>query len=158
MKKRTRARELVLQALYQLDLQGDDFIPEIGNFVSDEEEDASTAQFAIKIAKGVVVEIEVIDNTIRKVAQNWDIERMAVIDRNILRMATHEILHMDEIPPKVSINEAIELGKRFSTKNSGAFINGILDRIKTRAAEDAEAGDDITDDEPAAAAEGETLE
>ena len=158
MKKRTCARELVLQALYQLDLQGDDFIPEIGNFVSDEEEDASTAQFAIKIAKGVVVEIEVIDNTIRKVAQNWDIERMAVIDRNILRMATHEILHMDEIPPKVSINEAIELGKRFSTKNSGAFINGILDRIKTRAAEDAEAGDDITDDEPAAAAEGETLE
>ena len=158
MKKRTRARELVLQALYQLDLQGDDFIPEIGNFVSDEEEDASTAQFAIKIAKGVVVEIEVIDNTIRKVAQNWDIERMAVIDRNILRMATHEILHMDEIPPKVSINEAIELGKRFSTKNSGAFINGILDRIKTRAAEDAEAGDDIIDDEPAAAAEGETLE
>jgi transcription antitermination factor NusB len=135
VKKRTRARELVLQALYQLDLQGDEFIPEIGEFVNDEEKDASTADFAIKIAKGVVVEIEIIDETIRDVAQNWDIERMAVIDRNILRMATHEILHMDEIPPKVSINEAIELGKRYSTKNSGAFINGILDRIKTRAAE-----------------------
>lgn len=150
MKKRTRARELALQALYQLDLQGDDFIPEISNFVNDEEEDAGISHFAIKIVKGVVVEIEAIDETIREVAQNWDIERMAVIDRNILRMATHEILNMDEIPPKVSINEAIELGKRFSTKNSGSFINGILDRIKTRAAE-AEAAEDEPDepDEPA---------
>ena len=135
MKKRTRARELVLQVLYQLDLQGDDFIPEMGEFIHEEESDPDTANFALKIAKGVVVEIETIDKTIREVAQNWDLERMAVIDRNILRMAAHELMNLDEIPPKVSINEAIELGKRFSTKNSGAFINGILDRIKTRVAE-----------------------
>lgn len=135
MKKRTRARELVLQVLYQLDLQGDDFIPEMGEFIHEEESDPDTANFALKIAKGVVVEIETIDKTIRGVAQNWDLERMAVIDRNILRMAAHELMNLDEIPPKVSINEAIELGKRFSTKNSGAFINGILDRIKTRVAE-----------------------
>lgn len=139
MKKRTRARELVLQALYQLDLQGDDFVPELGEFIHEEEEDPDTANFALKIVKGVVVDIENIDKTIREVAQNWDLERMAVIDRNILRMATHELLNMDDIPPKVSINEAIELGKRFSTKNSGAFINGILDRIKTRVAEAAAA-------------------
>jgi transcription antitermination factor NusB len=135
VKKRTRARELVLQVLYQLDLQGDDFIPEMGEFIHEEESDPDTANFALKIAKGVVVEIETIDKTIRGVAQNWDLERMAVIDRNILRMAAHELMNLDEIPPKVSINEAIELGKRFSTKNSGAFINGILDRIKTRVAE-----------------------
>ena len=135
MKKRTRARELVLQVLYQLDLQGDDFIPEMGEFIHEEESDPDTANFALKIAKGVVVEIETIDKTIRGVVQNWDLERMAVIDRNILRMAAHELMNLDEIPPKVSINEAIELGKRFSTKNSGAFINGILDRIKTRVAE-----------------------
>ena len=135
MKKRTRARELVLQVLYQLDLQGDDFVPEMAEFIHEEESDPDTANFALKIAKGVVVEIETIDKTIREVAQNWDLERMAVIDRNILRMAAHELMNLDEIPPKVSINEAIELGKRFSTKNSGAFINGILDRIKTRVAE-----------------------
>ena len=135
MKKRTRARELVLQVLYQLDLQGDDFIPEMGEFIHEEESDPDTANFALKIAKGVVDEIETIDKTIRGVVQNWDLERMAVIDRNILRMAAHELMNLDEIPPKVSINEAIELGKRFSTKNSGAFINGILDRIKTRVAE-----------------------
>ena len=65
-------------------------------------------------------------------AQNWQIERMAVIDRNVLRMAAFELLHCGESPPKVAINEGIELGKRFSTQNSGAFINGILDKIKNR--------------------------
>jgi transcription antitermination factor NusB len=83
------------------------------------------------LVRGVTAERDEIDAKISSVAQNWDITRMAVIDRNVLRMASYELLYRDEIPPKVSINEAIELGKRFSTKNSGAFINGILDRIKT---------------------------
>ena len=135
MKKRTRARELALQALYQLDLQGESFADAVGDFVRDEEPDKETAEFAIELVRGVVVEQEAIDEAIRAVAQNWDLERMAVVDRNVLRMATHELMHRDEIPPKVSINEAIELGKRFSTKNSGAFINGILDRIKSGLAE-----------------------
>ena len=65
-----------------------------------------------------------------KVARNWDLRRMATIDRNVLRMAIFELLYCEDIPPKVSINEAIELGKKFSTANSGAFINGILDRVK----------------------------
>jgi N utilization substance protein B len=72
---------------------------------------------------------------IQSVAQNWEISRMAVIDRNVLRMATFELLHCRDIPPKVAINEAIEIGKRFSTQNSGAFINGILDKIKSRFAD-----------------------
>ena len=131
MKKRTRARELALQALYQLDIQGHAFAEEVGDYVRDEEHDAETADFAIELVRGVFVERDAIDAAIRAVAQNWDLERMAVVDRNVLRMATHELMHLDEIPPKVSINEAIELGKRFSTKNSGAFINGILDRIKS---------------------------
>jgi len=135
LKKRTRARELALQALYQLDLQGESFADAVGDFVRDEEPDKETAEFAIELVRGVVVEQEAIDEAIRAVAQNWDLERMAVVDRNVLRMATHELMHRDEIPPKVSINEAIELGKRFSTKNSGAFINGILDRIKSGLAE-----------------------
>ena len=131
MKKRTRARELAVQALYQLDIQGDAFAEEVGAYVRDEEHDTETADFAIELVRGVFVERDAIDAAIRAVAQNWDLERMAVVDRNVLRMATHELMHLDEIPPKVSINEAIELGKRYSTKNSGAFINGILDRIKS---------------------------
>jgi hypothetical protein len=70
---------------------------------------------------------------IQGVAQNWNISRMAVVDRNVLRLATFELLHCQDIPPKVAINEAIELGKRYSTQNSGAFINGILDKIMNRA-------------------------
>lgn len=135
MKKRTRARELALQALYQLDIQGESFSEEVGAFVHDEESDSETAEFALSLVRGVILEQDVIDARIREVAQNWDLERMAIVDRNVLRMATQELMFMDEIPPKVSINEAIELGKRFSTKNSGAFINGILDRIKTGLAE-----------------------
>ena len=81
---------------------------------------------------GVVEHRDELDGVIRGVAQNWEIARMAVIDRNVLRMAAYELLHCPDIPPKVAINEAIELGKRFSTQNSGAFINGILDKIMTR--------------------------
>lgn len=131
MKKRTRARELALQALYQLDIQGEDFASEVAGFVGEEETDAETVEFALALVRGVALEREELDTRISSVAQNWDISRMAVIDRNVLRMATYELLFREEIPPKVSINEAIELGKRFSTKNSGAFINGILDRIKS---------------------------
>ncbi len=135
MKKRTRAREIALQALYQLDIQGEDFAKHVASFLADEESDNETVEFALGLVRGVVSERDEIDAAISRVAQNWDIKRMAVVDRNVLRMASFELLFRDEIPPKVSINEAIELGKRFSTKNSGAFINGILDRIKTAAAE-----------------------
>ena len=71
-----------------------------------------------------------IDQLLQQVARNWDLKRMAAIDRNVLRMAVFELLHCPDIPPKVTINEAIELGKKFSTANSGGFINGILDRIR----------------------------
>lgn len=135
MKKRTRAREIALQALYQLDVQGQDFLPDVSDFLSEEEPDRETVEFALGLVRGVYSQCTELDRAIAAVAQNWDIGRMAIVDRNVLRMASFELLYRDEIPPKVSINEAIELGKRFSTKNSGAFINGILDRIKTRAQE-----------------------
>ena len=132
MKKRTRARELALQFLYQLDLRGPDFLGAAATFLRDEEDDKSTREFALHLIRGTAEHLDTIDDLIRDVAQNWDIERMAVIDRNVLRMATYELAHRDDIPPKVSINEAIELGKRYSTKNSGGFINGVLDKIKDR--------------------------
>ena len=134
MKKRTRARELALQFLYQLDLRGPEFVEETAEFLREEEPDQGTREFAQHLIKGTVEHAGEIDDVIRQVAQNWDIERIAVIDRNVLRMATYEILRCKDIPPKVSINEAIELGKRYSTQNSGGFINGVLDKIKDRLA------------------------
>ena len=132
MKKRTRAREVALQFLYQLDLRGDDLLEEAKSFIRGEERDAETARFALRLVQGTFEHKEAIDKAIQAVAQNWNISRMAVVDRNVLRLATYELLHCDDIPPKVAINEAIELGKRYSTQNSGAFINGILDKIMNR--------------------------
>lgn len=133
MKKRTRSRELALQFLYQLDLRGDDLVSESKDYVRAEERDAETQKFALRLIEGTFEHWDEIDKSIQSVAQNWNISRMAVVDRNVLRLATYELLHCKDIPPKVAINEAIELGKRYSTSNSGAFINGILDKIMNRA-------------------------
>jgi N utilization substance protein B len=86
----------------------------------------------MRLIEGTLAEQAEIDEVIQQVAQNWNISRMAVVDRNVLRLATYELLNCQDIPPKVAINEAIEIGKRYSTQNSGAFINGILDRIMNR--------------------------
>ncbi len=130
MKKRTRARELALQFLYQFDLRGPEFLEEEMSFLAGEEADEGTREFASLLIQGTAEHLEEINAVIREVAQNWDIGRMAVIGGNVLRMATYELLYCEDIPPKVSINEAIELGKRYSTQNSGGFINGVLDKIK----------------------------
>ena len=132
MKKRTRSRELALQFLYQIDLLGPEKLSDLTDFLREEGGDPETARYARVLIEGTVDSTSEIDAEIQHVAQNWQIERMAVIDRDVLRLAAFELLHCDEIPPKVAINEGIELGKRFSTQNSGAFINGILDKIKNR--------------------------
>ena len=132
MKSRTRGRELALQFLYQVDLRGKSALGERDLFLKEEEQDKEARKFAEARIEGVLESQAELDRTIQEVAQNWDISRMAVIDRNVLRLAAFELLHCKDIPPKVAINEAIEIGKRFSTSNSGAFINGILDKIKTR--------------------------
>ncbi len=150
MKKRTRARELALQFLYQMDLRGADLLPEAKAFFRAEEEDKSAREFAAQLVNGVAEHQQELDQAIRAVAQNWEITRMAVIDRNVLRMAAFELFHCPDVPPKVAINEAIELGKRFSTQNSGAFINGILDKVKDRARAGASARPDEPGVEPAA--------
>ncbi len=138
LKKRTRSRELALQFLYQVDLLGPEKLNDLTGFLQEQAEgsDAETSRYARLLVEGTLDAAPELDAEIQFVAQNWQVDRMAVIDRNVLRMAAFEILHCDEIPPKVAINEGIELGKRFSTQNSGAFINGILDKIKNRAAEE----------------------
>ena len=132
MKKRSRGRELALQFLYQLDLRGPDLASEADEFLKSQESEREARSFARQLIDGVLTHFDELNGVIQGVAQNWDIARMAVIDRNVLRLAAYELLHRTDIPPKVAINEAIELGKRYSTQNSGAFINGILDKIKTR--------------------------
>ncbi len=132
IKKRTRARELCLQYLYQIDLLGDGILDDLDDFLREEETDRDTRTYAREMIRTTSKERTHIDGEIQAVAQNWEIHRMAVIDRNVLRLATYELLFRDDIPPKVAINEAIELGKRFSTSNSGSFINGILDKIKSK--------------------------
>lgn len=154
---RRRARESALQLLYQ-----DEFHEPAGRRVAEryywEEAEEAPArkplrEFAARIVAGVREKREAIDDHIRRVARNWKIERMGRVDRNILRMATYELLFVADIPPKVSLNEAIEIAKAYGTEDSSAFINGILDRIsrdlqkKTGGrSEDAMSEDDAEDD------------
>lgn len=90
----------------------------------------ATRLFADKLIRGVLESLPELDRKIKEYAQNWDLRRMAAVDRNILRMAIYEMLHRDDIPPVVSINEAVDIAKKFSTQDSGKFVNGILDKIK----------------------------
>jgi N utilization substance protein B len=93
-------------------------------------EEAAIRAFAEPLIRGALQHAAEIDAEIKKHAKNWDIHRMAVVDRNILRLAIYEMLHREDIPPIVSINEAVDIAKRFSTEESGKFVNGILDKVK----------------------------
>ena len=130
MRKRTKARECVLKILYAVDITKE--APEkcIEIFwQSNDEPEPQVRAFADTLVLGVSKNIELIDRVISEHATNWELKRMAVIDRNILRFATHELLFMDDIPPKVAINEAIDIAKKYGDKDSGKFVNGILDKI-----------------------------
>lgn len=93
-------------------------------------EEAAIQAFAEPLIRGALEHLPELDEQVKKYAHNWDIHRMAVVDRNVLRLAIYEMLHRDDIPPIVSINEAVEIAKRFSTEESGKFVNGILDKVK----------------------------
>ncbi|MBU4376755.1 MAG: transcription antitermination factor NusB [Candidatus Omnitrophica bacterium] len=130
MRKRTKAREYALKILYQIEMTGDGYADALKSFWEREsEKENSISEFAGQLVKGVVENMKEIDATITKYATNWQIDRMAVVDRNILRIAAFEILRLDDIPPKVSINEAIDIAKKYGDKDSGKFVNGILDKI-----------------------------
>lgn len=130
MRKRTKAREIALQFLYQQDIRNDDWSNNIFDFepLKDVEEDI--ANFANSLMKGALENISTLDDIISKSAQNWQLKRMATVDRNILRMAAYELIYESEVPAKVSINEAINLAKKYGDEESGKFVNGILDKIK----------------------------
>lgn len=132
MRKRTLARECALKILYRIEISKESVDSSLKDFWSKSGKTVNkdTHEFADFLVEGVVEHIAAIDHVISKYTDNWNISRMAVIDRNILRMAVYEMLHRDDIPPNVSINEAIELAKKYGDIDSGKFVNGILDKIK----------------------------
>jgi N utilization substance protein B len=152
---RREARERAVQFLFQYDLNQPEDLGEALRLFWDSQRSAALAEekgaarwgeavelppptaeeqavraFAEPLIRGVVEHMADLDNQIKKYARNWDIRRMAVVDRNVLRLAIYEMLYREDIPPVVSINEAVDIAKRFSTEESGKFVNGILDKVK----------------------------
>ena len=155
MGKRREARERALQFLFQADVNRPENLDEaLDHFwssqraaaVAEEKGDATWGQkvelppptaeealvrtFADPLIRGVLEHREEIDAHIQRHSHNWDMRRMAVVDRNVMRLAIFEMLHRDDIPPVVSINEAVDVAKKFSTVDSGRFVNGILDKVR----------------------------
>jgi transcription antitermination protein NusB len=134
MGKRRKSRELGLQLLYQLELQGEpNPEPHFAEFWSRHPVEEDVRGYAETIVRGVKLHQAKIDELISQYAEHWEIDRMAVVDRNLLRAGIFELLwgaeEGAEVPPKVAINEALEVAKKFSTHESSRFINGVLDRI-----------------------------
>ena len=130
MGSRTKARECALQALYQLDTSGGSTSDVLaGLWAHFEPVDDDTKAFAEQLVRGARGEQATIDELIQRTSTNWKLERMARVDRNILRLAVFEILKRADVPVKVTLNEAIELSKKYGSEESSAFVNGILDRI-----------------------------
>ena len=130
MRKRTKSRECALVILYQSEISKRPALAASENYWSDKEQiDDTVKVFADRLVKGIEENLDKIDEKISHYATNWQIKRMAAIDRNILRIGVYELLFAPDIPPKVSINEAVELAKKFGDLESSKFVNGILDKI-----------------------------
>jgi N utilization substance protein B len=128
--KRTKARERALQALYQIDVASTDLDEALSRFWrSFEPVEREVREMAEALVRGVAQHRREIDDAIETVSTNWRLDRMAKVDRNVLRLAAHELLHRPDVPVKVAINEAIELGKKYGSESSGAFVNGVLDKM-----------------------------
>jgi transcription antitermination factor NusB len=133
MRKRTKAREYVLQMLYQVDITGGAWQDTLKTFWESNDQGDISAElkdFSAQLLEGVIEHMQEIDKKISKYAANWQLERMAFVDRNIMRLGCFELIFREDIPPKVAINEAVELAKKYSGSESGKFVNAILDQIK----------------------------
>ncbi len=126
---RRKGRELALQALYQIEITGDPSVAAMDLFLRHFEGNPKTKEFARRLVSGVVSQQTAIDRRIVECTENWKLERLAKVDLIILRVATYEIAFCPDIPPPVSLDEAIEIAKRFGSADSATFINGVLDQI-----------------------------
>jgi N utilization substance protein B len=127
--KRRKAREYALQILFQLDIRKEKpSAAVLKHFWAEYDPDEDVKAFSEEIVRGTYKHIARINELLHQCAKNWSLDRMAVVDRNVLRMAVYEILYRIDIPTSVTINEAIEIAKKYGTDESGSFVNGILDR------------------------------
>ncbi len=145
MQERSRARLQALQILYQSDITGvaPETILEEGSYNT---EDGEPSDFCRSLAAGAQAHATEIDEAIARTSKHWTIQRMPLVDRNILRLATYEILYCDSIPVSVSINEAVEMAKVYGGEDSSRFVNGVLGRIAETVGEDVEQLGDIDED------------
>ncbi len=130
MGMRRRSREMALQALFYMDSRQNISLESFDLYCKCFSPPEKLFPFFERLTKGVMRNFRQIDKVIEQFSSNWKINRMSCVDRNILRMAIYEILFCEDIPEKVSINEAIDIGKKYGTEDSGAFINGILDSVR----------------------------
>ena len=130
MSTRRKAREFAVQILFQEDMNRQDEISSLlKSFWEDKEASDEARLFAEELVTGTIENLSDIDDTIKRYSEHWDIKRMGVLDRNVIRLGVYELLYRDDIPSNVSINEAVDIAKYFSDELSGKFINGILDKI-----------------------------
>jgi len=127
--KRTRARELAMQGVYQLDVQGTDLLEHLGEFFIENDPDDFVRKLASDWTKGTWENLAQCDELIVSSTIKWDFSRLSPVDKSILRLAVYQLKFCPDIPPRVVINEAIELAKKFSTAQSSAFVNGVLDAV-----------------------------
>ena len=130
MSSRRRSREMAIQVLYQVDMAQSDLAEALRVFCEHFKAPESIRDFAFELARGAYEHRGEVDSLIKRFSEHWRLERMPTVDRNILRLAIYELLYQPDIPAKVSINEAVDLGKKYGSEDSGSFINGILDRIR----------------------------
>jgi N utilization substance protein B len=130
MGNRRKSRELAMQALFYMDMGQNDSNEMLESFCDNFTPSRKALPFFLKLVKGVMQGKADIDSILERFSDNWKLSRMSCVDRNTMRVAVYELLYCHDIPSKVSINEAIDIGKKFGTKESGAFINGILDSIR----------------------------
>jgi transcription antitermination factor NusB len=130
--KRTKARELAMQALYQLDVQGQDQLDFLNEFFTENEPDKSTRKLAADWTKGTWRHLAECDDLIAGSTIKWQLSRLPPVDKSILRLAVYQLKFCPDIPPRVAINEAIEMAKKFSTDKAPSFINGVLDTISKK--------------------------
>jgi N utilization substance protein B len=130
MSTRRQARELAMQALFCMDMQKNSSPEMFERFCDNFYPSRKPQPFFLQLVHGVLAGADQIDALIERFSMHWKLSRMSSVDRNVMRIAVYEMLYCDDIPPKVSINEAVDVGKKFGTDESGAFINGILDSIR----------------------------
>jgi transcription antitermination factor NusB len=130
MRRRTLAREHALKVLYQFDITKRPMDAVIESYWKAEEtKDNEIITYSDMLVKGINQHLDIIDNKIAEYATNWQLKRMAIIDRNVMRIGVYELKYTSDIPPKVAINEAVELVKKYGDLESSKFVNGILDKI-----------------------------